>query len=445
MNHTLVKTFKHFISDETAWEMFITGQAGTGKTTSLAELVQLCVQLNIEYKVCAHTHKACKILASKLPKGAHVQTLWSYLRKRPSINDSATSLRHIDSSCVTGESEKVQLLFIDEFSMVGEEDLMDLRSLQDPEYEAIPGLKVVAIGDLNQLPPVKDMQTWVPKKPYWVKLNKIYRQKNGSQLIDTLTALSKMIEGTIEPEPLVTNNNFIRDLAQQELITEWTNDTSDKVFLCYTNEAVQNWNALLADKEYPTCGDLLFSPSAHRYYKYIATIPSTEIEYVDRLRDDILTFNSKYRTLEFLISSQLCEFYLVSDPEDEDQQFVFPVCWGTYNRKIQRNNLSLEAVQSNKVIEAKHGNAKIWSAANPKEVLARKRAKAWRSFLTFDELVVTMDFSHAMTVHKSQGSTFNNVYLDAQDLYKCANNNFTLYLKLYYVALSRAVNNVFTN
>ncbi|MGL5567505.1 MAG: ATP-binding domain-containing protein [Plesiomonas sp.] len=50
-----------------------------------------------------------------------------------------------------------------------------------------------------------------------------------------------------------------------------------------------------------------------------------------------------------------------------------------------------------------------------------------------------------MTVHKSQGSTYDTVYVDTEDLYRCAAINIKQYLKLMYVALSRASNKVITN
>ena len=75
--------------------------------------------------------------------------------------------------------------------------------------------------------------------------------------------------------------------------------------------------------------------------------------------------------------------------------------------------------------------------------MARQRAKAWRDHLTFNDLVLCIDFPYAMTVHKSQGSTYDEVYIDSDDLYKCAENNFSLYLKLLYVAISRAKHDVF--
>jgi len=48
-----LSNFKAFLDDETAWEMFISGHAGTGKTTLLHDLVLHCMTQEIPYIVCA--------------------------------------------------------------------------------------------------------------------------------------------------------------------------------------------------------------------------------------------------------------------------------------------------------------------------------------------------------------------------------------------------------
>ena len=90
------KMFKQFLDDSQAWDMYVSGAAGKGKTTSLAEYVQHCIDNDIPYIVCAYTHKACGILRSKLPPEAAVCTLHSFLGKRPVINTNATKKEHVN-------------------------------------------------------------------------------------------------------------------------------------------------------------------------------------------------------------------------------------------------------------------------------------------------------------------------------------------------------------
>ena len=120
--------------------------------------------------------------------------------------------------------------------------------------------------------------------------------------------------------------------------------------------------------------------------------------------------------------------------------------FGHYEYKVARETLEQAAVQSNNEIEKKHigHRAAGWARANPRTPLARKRAKAWRDCLSFKDCTICIDFPYAMTVHKSQGSTFNTVFVDTDDIAQCAERDFNMYLKLTYVAISRASHKVFT-
>lgn len=440
----LKDTFEKFLADNEAWDMFITGPAGTGKTTSLDELVEFAKAQGLNPVVCAFTHKACNILRSKLSADTNIATLHSVLRKRPTVNDQATKAKYIEKSMQHTKPDKYDILFIDEFSMVGEQDYMDIVALQDPEYEGAPAMKVVYIGDLNQLPPVGDMQTINPSGEYWVKLTKIYRQKDGNELLDTLHSIVDMLGGAA-PTPLTPNKNFIRDINLEQ---EYRNcKDEDKVLLAYTNQRVEKLNRWIAGKEEPNHNDSLFSPTTRMHYIMDHFIPSSFINTIRKAYgDEELGFGSKYKTLEYLLTMPGIKFIDMHTDDGEGEFVTYACIFGHYQYKLYLDDLKRAAAQANKEIERVHkASAKIWAHANPHAPLARARAKAWRDYLTFKECVICLDFPHALTVHKSQGSTYKYVFLDTEDLYRCAETNFTLYLKLLYVGIGRASEKVYTN
>lgn len=455
----MIQTFEQFLEQSQEWDMYITGQAGTGKTTDLATLVEYCEQHDIEALSCTYTHKACRILRSKLPSYAKVVTLHSFLRKRPSINQHATHIKQISSSQQSGTPDKVQILFVDEFSMVGEKDLMDIRAMQDPDYEGEPMMKVVWIGDLNQLPPVGDKQTIKPRKPFWIDLKTIKRQASDNPLITPLTQLVSFINGA-DPVPLIESEAFIRgqDIVGwygEALAEKWGeiqadgaiyDPSIDSVVLAYTNERVQELNAEIQGHTRPSKGVQLFSPTTQYVYEFVGKLEASEVAFIDMHFGERLGFNSKFKTLEHLLKMDACEFMDVEDPDNEGELLTYAVVFGHYDYKCKLEELKKTAAASNKAIESQFNqNAASWVKMNPRHKLARARAKAWRDFLTFNDCVICLDFSHAMTVHKSQGSTYENVYVDTEDLARCADFDYTMYLKLMYVALSRASNKVVTN
>ncbi len=434
----MIEVFRDFLADETAFDMFITGRAGTGKTTDMATLVQYCKDHNIGHVVSAYTHKACGVLSSKLPDKTKIVTLDSFLCKRPTIDQNATDIKRLQSSSKVGAAQETKILFVDEYSMVGEGDVALMRSEQDPEYSGIPRMKVVWLGDPYQLPPVGAKPGIEPHGDYQVLLTEIKRRAADNPLGTPIDMLVSFIEGE-EPEPLPENANFVRG---QDIVESYKAH-DDAVILAYTNERVESLNALIQGRMEPESGDKLFCPTMQKTFIFNGWVDNpTEVTLPF---GEPLVLGTKYRTLEYLHTMDDVLFADVTTEEGDD--VIMAVTFGHYNYKLKLGVLKAEAAESNQAIERhKPGyKAAAWAKVHNTHSLARKRAHAWREFLTFDECVVCMDFAHAMTVHKSQGSTFDVVCVDTEDVYKAAHFSFVNYLKLMYVALSRASKKVITN
>lgn len=420
-------TFAEFMRDEQAWNMYVTGPAGTGKTTKAADFIRRCCDLPVV--VLAFTHKACDILREKLPDNAVVMTLHAFLKKAPTVNVNAVNSQHITSSKVLGKGlDYFKLVIIDEYGMVGEKDLLDLRALQDPNYSGIPIFKTLWLGDPNQLTPVGDVQAVKPEGNYCVFLTEIHRTKNAP-LLDLLAKIVSYIDGTAKPKALEPNSHFIRgvDILQADMV------------LAYTNKRVQELNALKQGYSAPLDGDVVFCSTTHRSYRF--SHYKEAVTHVDRPYAGRLELGSKYKTLEYLLTLG----YSFCELEDEDGDVILvPYVFGHSDYKLHAEKLKVAAAESNAEIKRlKNTEPTPWAKANPTTALARKRAKAWRDFLTFDECVVCLDFDHARTVHKSQGSTFATVGIDMNDLAIC--KDAKMYMRLVYVAISRASDKVYTN
>lgn len=423
--------FARFMSDPEAWDMFVTGPAGTGKTHTVAtDFIPRCTLAGIDVVVTAFTHKACGILAAKLPKEVKVQTLHSFLSKRPLVNVEAKQAEHVTTSKVCGQGGCTQLLIVDEYGMVGEKDLLDLRALQDPNYDAMPLFKVLWLGDPNQLPPVGDVQAVKPKGDYQLRLTEIKRTSQ-EPLLEVLAKLVSYIEGTAEPARIESNACFVRD---QDIVA-----ADADVVLAYTNARVQELNALKQGYAAPLPGDIVFCGTTHRQYEYVEEV--TMPQSIMRPYGGKLELDSKYKTLEYLLRQKEYSYARLRDLED-DSISVYAYLFGFSTYNVAAAKLKEAAAASNQAIGA---NATQWAKLNPTHKLSRARAKAWRDFLTFDECVVCLDFDHARTIHKSQGSTFDVVAIDMDDLYKCAQRDPKMYMRLLYVAVSRAAKKVITN
>lgn len=434
----MLDKFKDFLTDKEASELYITGVAGTGKTTSLKHIVDDCMENNLKVVTTAYTHKACGVLRDKLSKGSEIMTLHSFLRKRPTINTHATKVKNLESNTQMAAPDRFKVVFIDEFSMVGERDYADLKEMQyDEEGNLVT--KIVWIGDPNQLPPVKDQIVVEPKEPWWIKLTTIHRQAEDNKLIDTLLQINDFINGapiTSIPE----HENFIRG---QDIVDLYTRCNKTKILLAYTNERVEELNAHIQGRKLPEINDRMFCPTIRQYGVLEGIEPFADS--IVKINGELLEMGSKYKTLETLHELPDISFYYVAN--DEGIYTYRAVVFGHYQYKLVNEMLGKRAAETNRQIEKiSNGEpAKSWAFKNWKHPFAKARKEAWRYYLAFKDCVVCMDFPHAMTVHKSQGSTYEYVFLDTEDIYKCAKMDFKLYLKLMYVGVSRASLKVFTN
>ncbi|MEA2105653.1 MAG: helix-turn-helix domain-containing protein [Bacteroidota bacterium] len=206
--------------------LFLTGKAGTGKTTLLKQIV-------------ATTHKKTVIAAPTgiaainaggvtlhslfhLPFGSYIpeQTLPSFGNITFQVTTPATLLRNLKMNTQKRALiREMELLIIDEVSML-RADLMDAmdKILRYVRHNQKPfgGLQILFIGDLWQLPPVVKKEEWDMLKNYYsnifffnaqvfkrtelvyLELEKIFRQSDP-EFIDLLNhfRLNKISEDDI--------------------------------------------------------------------------------------------------------------------------------------------------------------------------------------------------------------------------------------------------------
>ncbi|WP_442589849.1 helix-turn-helix domain-containing protein [Pedobacter sp. AW31-3R] len=189
----------------TSRHIFLTGKAGTGKTTFLRNLIEL-------------THKKAVIvaptgIAAINAAGVTIHSLFqlpfgTYLPKQPTTepfnqqyNTPKSIVRHLQMNTTKRRIfQDLELLIIDEVSML-RADLLDaidmvLRYIRK-NNASFGGVQVLFIGDLHQLPPVVKSNEWQllaefynsvyffdahalqQSPPIYIELEKIYRQADA--------------------------------------------------------------------------------------------------------------------------------------------------------------------------------------------------------------------------------------------------------------------------
>lgn len=414
----MIDMFKTFVVDKHEMFMYITGAAGTGKSTSLKKLVNYCLKNSINYRVCAFTHKACEVLEDKIQvNNDKIVTLHSLLGKIPGINKEAKNINNADTTFKMNKRYDFDVVFIDEYSMIGEKDYVDIVAISE-DYN----IKVVWIGDPNQLPPVKDIQSVIPSGPYQYVLTKVYRNDNPLQ--QPLQALISYINGK-RPEPLKAIAGYFE--RGKNLVEEYK---PNDILLCFTNKAVQHYNKQINEK-YPS--NLVYSALTKK--EYILDNNAKFIQYCSH--NDTPIHNDKYNTLDKLLDKY--------DTILTKGGIKYFIVFGTNNFLETKKLLKQNAVKTNLAISDKYkiDNVHEYCIANKSDKLVKQRNAAWSEYLNFEQHVLQIDYNHAMTVHKSQGSTYDRVLVDMKDIAKCS--SLQLQLQLTYVAISRAKKCVITN
>ncbi|MES2567853.1 MAG: helix-turn-helix domain-containing protein [Bacteroidota bacterium] len=194
--------------NQTNKPVFLTGKAGTGKTTFLRNIIE-------------HTHKNAIIVAPTgiaainaggvtihsqfgVPFGLFVpDSSFKHDNLQVKINTPFTMVKHLNMREQKRKLlQELELLIIDEVSML-RADLLDtidfvLKNIRRQQHKPFGGVQVLFIGDLMQLPPVVKEEEWQVlrkyytsiyffdaqvlrnEKPVYIELDKIYRQSDNT-------------------------------------------------------------------------------------------------------------------------------------------------------------------------------------------------------------------------------------------------------------------------
>ncbi len=211
--------------NETDEHVFITGNAGTGKTSFLKHISQNCRKNMV---IAAPTGIAAinaggTTLHSlfQLPFGPFVPSDANKNELIASIRINRTKLDII---------RNMDILVIDEVSMV-RADVLDavdtiLRSSRRRHNTSFGGVQLLFIGDLNQLPPVAKQEEWSLLSPYYespfffdsqavkfrppvvIEFTKIYRQQNE----DFISLLNKVRNNNLDQAGFdALNSRYVPD------------------------------------------------------------------------------------------------------------------------------------------------------------------------------------------------------------------------------------------
>jgi uncharacterized protein YpbB len=215
--------------------VFLTGKAGTGKTTFLKHIIKQTYKNAI---IVAPTGIAAINAGGvtihslfQLPFGAFIPSRDANIafNENIKINTPNTIFKGFQINASKRKLlQELELLIIDEVSML-RADLLDaidtvLKSIRRKNHLPFGGVQILFIGDLLQLPPVVKDEEWrylksyyksafffdaqvlTQNKPLYIELDKIYRQADNT----FISILNNLRSNQVTPKDIETLNSYYK-------------------------------------------------------------------------------------------------------------------------------------------------------------------------------------------------------------------------------------------
>lgn len=375
--------------------LVIEGGAGCGKTTLMNTFMEEWPQLvalsggafnDVNVVLTATTNKAADALANATKR--ETTTIHSLLGLRV-VNSGYGRTKLLD----TGKGiEDGLVVVIDEASFIDQELLAHIE-------HKLRKCKVIFLGDPHQLKPVGSSTTPVFNRGYpTVSLNQIVRQSDDSPIQTLSRGLRSLVEGHPMPNAGVDGTNIIH-MPQQDFEAAFVQDVLNNPVnsvraLAWTNKKAIHYNHLVS----------------------IARNGSANIHL-----GDVVNVNKQHRVSRNFHFPTDSTFQVMGLGQWSEDSF------GLVSREVETSF-----------------GVSVCQAQNIEEVQLAARSFYDREMHSQGDFVLEryadLRLMFASTVNKAQGSTYDTVYLDLNDIGKCQDRDQVN--RMLYVGVSRAKHKV---
>lgn len=415
-------------SNETS--MTLSGYAGTGKTSLMEMIAKKGQKQNRPVMFCATTNKAAAVLNDRVSKAGFKA---STLNKVFGINVEVDSSKTYNARNLVNVLKDVDIMpgttiIIDEASMINEENYKILNDIAKEHR-----LKIIYVGDEAQLAPVNED-----------KISKVFR--NGEGKVISLTQAERTDDNAIlkeatairNGEPLSKVSSFNSKGEGVAYISPQHQEAINEVIDKYVKGLKQNPNffRILA---YTNKAVTAYNNQVRELLGYDSPIP-----HVGEPMTGYANWGYEWRTKSYrFINSESYKVTQVGRPTTVQTRLdngtpvvmqAVPITLedslgnvDTFNFMDIKNN----ALNRQSAMILANEKKRLWNEARRaygREAKAAVYAKinAIDSFLFVNDNIEdsshnllqakTIDFGYALTIHKSQGSTFTNVLMDDVDV-----------------------------
>lgn len=396
-----------FLLDDNQKEFHLSGPAGTGKTFTMDAVaneifpryqeVSKTLGLDVKYDevvMTATTNKAAEVLSNAI--GRPTETIHSYLGYVV-YDDTDSGKSTLKRSKRWAPRSRV-ILFIDECSMI------DWR-LHNAIKDTMVNSKIIYVGDHSQLAPVgEELSPIYKSNAPFIALTQQMRNNNQPALMNLAQQLRDTVAtGIFTPIHIVPGViDLLEPEDMQSKVDEiFVSGSANSRILCYTNKRVIQYNSYIRE--------LRGLPEAFQSgERLVCTAP----------------FHGMKKIIPAEMEVKVTHAY---GPD------VFRI--GGVDLDVENVDISWEGNTFSKVPYAtNHDHLR-------KTLRYFANQKMWPEYFTVKQNLIDLRPRDAGTVHKAQGSTYDSVFIDAQDISTCTMTAQTA--RLLYVAVTRPRNRIF--
>lgn len=406
--------------------MTLIGEGGTGKTTCVMEAINRLLQQGFTVLLTAPTNKAVKqLIKAATEYGIDLSrvgfsTIHGALGLAMMPNEDRKTTFRAAEGCLAN----YDVVVIDEASMISRYMLQDYLI---PELSML-GMKTILMGDDKQLPPVKETVSPCFTLFETIRLTKVERFDADSGIGDVVAGIRAALDNDQPYHSPETYGAGVEtclpakflELLKQHFVPGV--DLDQKRILAWSNSRVNELNRKIREN--------IYGKRPERFY------PGERVVTGGPVKDGKETL---------LGTDEECEVvqYRISEVEEEGTGLTFK----TYQ-------VILEPLHTQKrgrvIVHILHEDAED----EMEEELSRRARvaknapkgtgrKAWAAFWSLKALVSDIRYCYCITVHRSQGSTFDHAFVDVKDILR--NNIRSERQRLLCVATSRPRTRLYLN
>ena len=394
-----LRAFHRFLLDPTETVFVLSGYSGCGKSTLVSTMVDKipgyvksaglinAEQCEYEVELTATTNKAAENLSQITGQDAGTIHAFLNLGVKTDYKTNISRLVPRNSEVKTG-----YILFIDEASYIDSQLLGYI-------FQRTKNCKIIFVGDPAQLTPVKSTGTPAFNAMFpGAALTSVVRQAEGNPIVDLSTKFRDTVNSGefFKFKPDGHHVKYLeRDAFNQAIATEFSRPDwsySDSKILGWTNKCVIAYNQFVSTH---VKGDPNFQVGDYAVCNSF--------------------FNQGKKSLK---TEQLVQITSISSDLE---------CSG-----VEGNNLGVNnefSIFMPKTLQAKNARIKLARSLNDLHLI-REIEERW----------IDLRAVYACTINKAQGSTFDQVFIDLDDISRC--NSGDQIARMLYVAVSRARNHV---